>query len=1034
MMHLPVPKSLILASLLSVAAVIPETARAQGGAPEQAIAAAQQLMVGGKYRDAAAAYEDVLRNYPTSTVITEAQFRLGYLYFATGEYDKSLDFLKKILVPPAPPETQELGYALIPQVLAGKASLIKEEAKRKPAVEDAIKNYDIFLQKFPNSDQIERVTYGKALANFQIAKYDDAIAGLRSNLQKFPKSESILDSQYFLALTLATQASTAAQANGNTLDAAGSGKLDEAEKLLQDIVSKRIDITLSNDAQFQLGEIAFSRGSLSTKETQAAAWQKAINAYRGVQPKEPMIVAQQARIDSVRQRKLAALQSKDIATFRRLESLEDSEMGKLESVKSKPDQTLSALLKQAQIYFLLADYDSTRVVLKQIQKFAEGDDQKKLIQYYLTLSYASQSIVEKAVSAYNTFKTTYKGDALGENLPLVIGSLYLAGTPAPEKAVEIFKEGMETYPKGRFVNETMTQQANALLLLQRYDEALASYRKFLATNPKPDLAASAELGIGNILKDTGKLPEAIAQFKKVRETFPTAQQAEQASFWIGQLALQANDLPTAVREFTSFLEKYPKSELASTAKFGIGQAKQIEGDKDAALALFKQVADEFPKSAPATFTYFQRANILAADSRTEELAAVMKEFIERYPDDDKVYFAYDAVGQSQIGAGAPLEAIATYTTMAAKRPNDPQAPAALLNVVQIWRGYADAQGRYLALSEEQRAEWSKGVTNAITSAENLIATYPDSPQVASALEDLLDVQKLNLTAKLKTEEEITKYFQGLGDKFSSKPATRSKILFKLASFIYEGDKVKGLALMNSAYSADILYSPAGIDEYGAALLAAGKIEESFAVYKKLGKDYPLPDGTAPDAAQPLVQEAQSISLFGIGKAQQSKGMVAEAGATFDLLKTAYPWSPKILEADFGIAQSLQQQGKGDEAIQLLIPLIRAQNGTADLRANAMFLLGTVQESKGDIAPAIDNYLKIAAFYGGVPTVAAEGLWKGAQLLEQQAAGLDEKSKPTKSQQIRKAISSYSDLVEKYSNSPNAAAAQARLDALKASVK
>jgi TolA-binding protein len=1030
----PISRSFLFASIFAIVAVSHQTAYAQAGAPEQAVSAAQQLMTSGQYKEAVAAYEDVLKNYPTSTVISEAQFRLGYLYFAIGEYDKSLDFLKKVLVPPAPPEMQELATSIIPQALSAKAGKQTDEAKRKAGFEEAVKGFDAFLQKFPNSEQVERVTYSKALTLFQMARYDDAIAGLRSNLQKFPNSESILDSQYFLALSLYTQANVAAQSKQNTLDAANASKLDEAERLLQDIIKKRSDLALGNDAQYQLGEIAFSRGSLSSEEGRKALWDKAIDAYRLVQPKEPMLKAQQTRIDSVRQRKIQALQAKDTALFKRLESLEEAEMTKLEGLKNKPDQTLAALSKVGQIYFLSNDFDRARVVFRQIQKFAEIEDQKKLIQYYLTLTYASQNIVDKAVGAYNSFKSAYKADPMGENLPLIIGSLYLGGTPAPEKAVEIFKEGLAAYPKGRYNNDIAAQQANALVMLQRYDEALAAYRKFLATNPKPEVAATAEFGIATILKDTGKIPEALAQFKKVRDTFSATPPAEQASFWMGQLSLQNNDLSTAVTEFTAFLEKYPKSELAATAKFGIAQAKLTGGDKEAALTLYKEVADQFPKSAPATFTYFQRAQILAGDERGEELLALMKEFVERYPEDDKVFFAYDAIGQSQVNSGAALDAVETYSTMARKRPNDPQAPAAMLNVVQIWRSYAEGQGRYLALNEEQRAEWTKGVSNSISAAEDLISTYPDSPQVASALEELLAVQKLNLGAQIKTQENIITYFQGLGEKFAAKPATRSKILFKLASFIYEGDKAKGLAQMTAAYSPDIIYSPAGIDEYGAALLEAGKIEESFAVYRKLARDYPLPAGTTADGAPPLVQEGQSISLYGIGKAQQAKGLVAEAGATFDLLKTNYPWSPKILEADYGIAESLHKQGKSDEAVELLIPLIRAVNGSAELRAKSMLLLATIQESKGDITSAIDNYIKIAAFYGGVPTVAAEGLWKGAQLLEKQADGLDEKSKPTKSQQLRKAFMAYEDLSTKYPNSPNGVAAKTKADALRPPAK
>jgi len=157
--------------------------------------------------------------------------------------------------------------------------------------------------------------------------------------------------------------------------------------------------------------------------------------------------------------------------------------------------------------------------------------------------------------------------------------------------------------------------------------------------------------------------------------------------------------------------------------------------------------------------------------------------------------------------------------------------------------------------------------------------------------------------------------------------------------------------------------------------------------------------------------------------------VADAAAKFDRLKSLYPWSPKILEANFGIAQSLAQQKKLDEATTLLVQIIRAQTATAELRANSMLLGGDIQNEKGNLEAAIDYYIKIATFYQGVPAAAAEGLWKGGQLLEKQAAGLTESSKPTKSAQQAKAVKAYKDLVEKYPASPFASQAKDRLQQL-----
>lgn len=77
--------------------------------------------------------------------------------------------------------------------------------------------------------------------------------------------------------------------------------------------------------------------------------------------------------------------------------------------------------------------------------------------------------------------------------------------------------------------------------------------------------------------------------------------------------------------------------------------------------------------------------------------------------------------------------------------------------------------------------------------------------------------------------------------------------------------------------------------------------------------------------------------------------------------------------------------------------------------------------------AIDFYLKIAQFYAGVPVAAAEGLWQGGQLLEEQAAASTDAK--FKAQQISRATAAYQQLVKDYSGNALAAKAQERLKSL-----
>ena len=89
-------------------------------------------------------------------------------------------------------------------------------------------------------------------------------------------------------------------------------------------------------------------------------------------------------------------------------------------------------------------------------------------------------------------------------------------------------------------------------------------------------------------------------------------------------------------------------------------------------------------------------------------------------------------------------------------------------------------------------------------------------------------------------------------------------------------------------------------------------------------------------------------------------------------------------------------------------------------------IGSDADRKTSLEGAIDYYIKCAINYENVQAVAAEGLWRGAQLIEKQITTLQE---PKKGQQSAKMVKFYKDLAEKYPASPFAEKAKARLQQL-----
>ncbi len=1009
--------------------------QAQSKAAADANEAAYALFLSGDHAGAAAAYEKVLADYPTDLVVPTAAIQLAFAQFFLGDYEKAHSTLAKAMSgPPLPPEQAQLADSFLPQILSAKAAALPVgDPQRKSVFEDAAKKYSAFIAKYPQSPDMEAAIYGRAVANFQVQALDKVVEDMQANIKRFPQSGTISGSKDLLALTLATQGSAELMKDSGD-KAKGLALLGQAEDLLRQIIADKKDIAMMNDAYFQIGEVLFTRAAFSPESERAALFQKAMEAYRSVLPKDEIVTLQRDKLKAFPARKADALRSNNSALKKQLDKDNERELRKLQEISVKPDQIAAAILKMGEIFFNIQSYNEARTLIAHANPFLAGSDEKMRALYFTAMTYALQNARDKAADSYKQFVAAYKANAMAENLPFAMGNMYLM-LGDPNEAIRYFEESLAKYPKGRLAGLSVVTKAQAEAALKKYADAQATFERFLSQNPSPEIAIVAQFGLAGIHKDTGRWDNALVAYKAVKDKFPGTPQAVESDYWIAICTQQKGDQAAAIPLLEAFIKEHPDHAMTPLAIYAMGSAQLALGKKQEGIATMALLAAKYPDSLPAPYSYITRAQAL---EKPEEVDALLKEFLAKYPQNPSVYFAYDLLARNAVNASKPEEAIAQYSEFAKNYPQDPKAPEAMVRISDLQRGLAERMAmNYASLSAGDQSAWKKSLDASVATAEEMLSRYPASPDFSAGLQSLMASQRLLLRAQLKDGAAVEAYLQELADK-CPEAAGKSKILFALAGFISEKDKARGLAKLNEAFNPAVIYSPADLDAYGLALVATGKFDEAAAVFQKLANDYPIPQGIVASQAPPTVQEAQATALFGLGTIAQQQKRVAEAGKLFQQLKSTYPWSPKVLEADYGIADSLRAEGKLDEALQLLPAIIRAPNATAELRANSMLLGGLIMKEKMKAAPdakqkeefrgaAIDYFTKIAQFYSGVPSAAAAGLWEGGQLLEEQAA---ESTDPKfKAQQLSRAKACFTQLTKDFSNSEFAPKAQARLAAL-----
>ncbi len=979
---------------------------------------AEALSGQGKYAEAAALYQGVPQKYPTSPYIPGAHLGAAVNLFFLKDYDKAVEAARKnYTAKNVPPEVLERSYVLVPQIISTKAAELPpaQVAQRKRAFEDAVKGFDDFVAKFPKSLEVETALYGKGRALAQVEDFEGAAAVLKLAMDQFPTSPTLMDTKFLRGLVLAQQGIKAADQAGATPQSTAA--LDEAEKAFREVIGARSDLVLINNSFMQLGDVFALKASLAGKDADASKKfnEQALEQYREVRPKDEVIGVQEKRIIYFQQMAETNRAAQKLDEWRRYGRVVEKEREKLAGIKEQPDQSLDAKLKSGQVFLALGEFDEARVMLKFTDGFLTDDDkdQKKRTAYFMVVTYAAQHIADKSVEGYEKFKTAFgKTDPIAENLALLVGAVFLDTDPAlnnPDQAIKYFGEQIANYPKSKFSANAIMQQATALIALKRYDEALKALDQTLKTQTDKELLSQAEFAMATVQREMGKNDEALKSFKTVRDKYPGTEQAEQSAFWVGQIAGTLGDQAAALAELNAFIAKYPESSLMANALYFKARAQAGTSDPAGALVTYADLVKRFPEAEPSPPAMFEMAAMLqkAADEAVQgkpdakpdysKVHAVIAEFIAKYPNSDRIFYAYDFTAQLALKEENQDAAIKAYEDFITQHADKPDVAVAHLKLAGIWKQRAEKLGPFLALSKADQDKWKEWMEAAIKNAEQGIEKAPEHNAVSQLLDTLLKIDTLRMQVSLKKSDEVKTYFETLAAKFEGK-TTKPKILFALANFLADNDrekKVDWFEIMDKAYDEKLIFSPADLDRYGNALVDRKNLDKAKVVFDKLAKDYPVPANIAdPSKVTRSVGEAQSVSMAGNARILQAQGKAGDAAKILEDLKKLYPWSSKVMEANFGIGAGLYEQKKYDEALEILAIVAKSNTGSVKIRAQAMMMMAKALEEEKKFDEAINNYIKIATFFEAERELAAEGLWRGGQLLEDQASGKIAPPKPT----------------------------------------
>ncbi|MCC6355204.1 MAG: tetratricopeptide repeat protein [Verrucomicrobiae bacterium] len=988
--------TILLASLIM--AMAPPAAMAQDTGA-QLLTDANKKIGESDYAGAIQILNDIVTKYPGSRAIFTARVNLGLAQYLNGGLDEAVKVLKPIPDDTSfPDELRETAGIYLAQALSGVAAG-KPEAEQAKVYQEAADAYGKFIKAYPKSTYREDALYGQGLALLFTKKYDDAALSLLTARREFPTSPTILQTLYLLGNVYSQKAQDLIRQNKKA-DAAAP--LQEARKVFDEIVkgaASRPDIL--NDTFYQVGEVLLN----------SEQYAEAVEFYRKVRPSDQIIAILEQQVGDIRKRVQA-----EPAKFRELQRQKEKIEAQLSRLKTKANPLLDALSKISLCFIQVGKHEEARTLANHILGWAEKTgatltaEQDKFLRYVRVLSLGLQGLLEPTEAEYATFKEKFGADALADNIGLIVGGLYLQGGDA-ENAIRVLDQALVDYPDGRYKDDILLQAGTAQLRLGQYDEAIKRFTDYISKNEGKETAEVAKLNLGNAMIEMSRYEEAVDTFRQLAGSAKTEAVKVDAAFRVPFALQRAQRLEDAAKEYKLFADAHGDNPLVANALIQAADCQMKLGQVEPAIATFGEVVSRFPKSEAAPFAQqgIAFAYLNMQPSKVAEALAAFDKIVELFPENPLAARALIFQGSALAQNDKADEALAKYQTVLDKYPQSDVAGDAQLALGRVLLGRLAQLGNYLSLTPEDKKKWDEQCATLVANFQGILEKYPDSGSVPEAVNELVKLQQKKVDFEIQNWDQAGKYFADLAQKLAGSPNVKTLLQFGQAGVAFlAGKQADAVKIMRAAYAENtaVVLSAEDFDRFGLALLEAGDADTAIQVYGRLRDSY---------ADDPY---AQANAAFGLGTAYLKKGENEQAEAQLARLRKDYPWSEKIVVANYNLARSIQEKDP-DKALEFFKEVIsaRTQKPIHDVKADATWRAGEIHLAKGQANEAAYYFQNIDVLIGpAAGDKAPLGLQKAAKIFEDLG-------------NAEKARECYESLVTLYPKHPATEGAKERLAAL-----
>ena len=587
-----------------------------------------------EYDNAAKTYLEIISKYPKNELIREVQYSLGWSYFQQKKYNDSYKMFNHLSE-----GTDTIGE---------KSFYWKAESRRYAGYdEDALKLYNDFLKRFPQSELAAQVQFQIGLIYFNADKTETAsnylkqAAGAIDEITRAKALTMIGEIELNRKNYAGAMQNFSAVADiyskeddieyrsllGLAISNFYLNKVDDALNLFIDL-EVRAPLFEQAKVSFYIAECYFAKSNYS----------EALKYYNRVSTDDPQIgnltlYGKAYSYFNLKDYKNASYQFSD---FNRKYSFDS----KIQDVK----------LRLADSYFADKNFDSAIRIYEEILASRDRVQNRDHIIYQYALALYRANRVNKALTELNRIKDGFSKSAYYENALYLIGWISFQQNNFYD-AILNYKNFLSLSPRSRLTPVIYYSLGDAYFNLGSYDSAIVYYEKILSDHANTSYVFDAVNGIQYCYIARGESDKAVRMIDNFVLRNPNSEFADRLFLKKGEIFYSLRNYEQAKNGYKEFIAYFAKSKYVADAYYWVGKSAQNLNQFEEAILNYNIVINNYSSSEIATSAVIEAGSIYNQQKRYNEAINVYDKGITKFKDSPRLPEIMFAKGEAYLKKG-----------------------------------------------------------------------------------------------------------------------------------------------------------------------------------------------------------------------------------------------------------------------------------------------------------------------------------------------------------------------------------------------